>query len=191
MASRIASTLQHMRTAASPTASSEPEVLRGFPYMMQQREKRTRSSLILGSSGPLEWYCLNDVVMGGQSVSSCEADDASGGLTFSGAVSTVGGGFCSCRTHDDSSLAPPAGSAAVTALKLRFTSDSALYKLTLSTGEMTAETARDRNRDLNWQYQLPEGAGSHTVTVPLTEMHVSSQAICLLVICRSFLRDCL
>jgi hypothetical protein len=47
------------------------------------------------------------------------------------------------------------------------TCDEALYKLTLSTGSMNS-------RGVGWQYQLPEqGAGRHTVTVPLSELAAS------------------
>jgi hypothetical protein len=66
-------------------------------------------------------------------------------------------------THE-ARIAP---SAAATALKLVYTSDEALYKLTLATGSMTS-------RGLNWQFQLPEqGSGTHTVIVPLSGFKAS------------------
>ena len=96
MPSRLVRLAQQM---LSPTASAaEQPPLRGYPYMVQQQKARlTTGGLTLGASGPLEWFTLNDVVMGGRSESSCESDDR-GGLVFRGVVSTVGGGFCSCRT---------------------------------------------------------------------------------------------
>ena len=96
MPSRLVRLAQQM---LSPTASAaEQPPLRGYPYMVQQQKARlTTGGLTLGASRPLEWFTLNDVVMGGRSESSCESDDR-GGLVFRGVVSTVGGGFCSCRT---------------------------------------------------------------------------------------------
>ena len=174
MVGRINQLMQHL-TTPTVVAAEEP-AMRGFPYMMKQREQRTSSGLTLGASKPLEWYCLNDVVMGGQSVSACEADGA-GGLTFSGTISTVGGGFASCRTHDESSLASADGGTP-TAVRLHYTCDESNYKVTFScTGSMTSgESAR--NRDLNFQHQLPEqGAGTHTVDVPLAQLNaVRTQA---------------
>ena len=100
---------------------------------------------------------------GGQSESSCKPD-SNGGLSFSGVISTVGGGFCSCRTHE-ADIAPTVESA--NAIKLVYTSDDALYKLTLSAGSMTS-------RGLNWQYQLPDnGSGTHTAIVPLSGFKAS------------------
>ena len=40
---------------------------------MQQKQRRITTGLALGSSGPLEWYVLNDVVMGGRSESAVHA----------------------------------------------------------------------------------------------------------------------
>lgn len=165
---RVAQILQQMLspTASASAAAEQPPPLRGFPYMMQQQKQRTATDLALGAARSLQWFCLNDVVMGGQSESSCEPDGA-GGLVFRGTISTVGGGFCSCRTHDDSSIAPADGAEAAAAVRLVFTCDEALYKLTLSTGSMNS-------RGVGWQYQLPEqGAGRHTVTVPLSELAAS------------------
>lgn len=52
----------------------------------------------------LKWYVIDDVVMGGQSSSSVKATDDNK-LIFAGKLSTIGGGFCSCRTHEDPAIA--------------------------------------------------------------------------------------
>lgn len=66
-------------------------------------------------------------------------------------------------THE-ANIAPTADA---TAVKLVYTSDEALYKLTFATGSMNS-------RGLSWQYQLPEqGSGTHTVVVPLSGFKAS------------------
>lgn len=160
---RIAQLAQQMLSPPASSSAAAEQPLRGYPYMLAQQQKRTSSALKLGASSELEWFVLNDVVMGGESESACEPD-AAGGLTFRGVISTVGGGFCSCRTHE-SSIAPPAGKAA--AVKMRYTCDDALYKVTLSTGSMSS-------RALSWQFQLLEqGPGTYTATVPLSSFTAS------------------
>ena len=160
---RIAQLAQQMLSPTAASSSAE-QPLRGYPYMLAQQQKRTGSRLTLGASEPLEWFVLNDVVMGGQSESACESDTA-GGLTFRGMISTIGGGFCSCRTHE-SNIAPPADGQAA-AVKMKYTCDDALYKLTLSTGSMNS-------RALSWQFQLPEqGPGTYSATVPLSAFAAS------------------
>ena len=57
-----------------------------------------------GKDGLLKWYVIDDVVMGGRSKSSVSADK-DGKMQFQGSLSTVGGGFCSCRTHEDAAIA--------------------------------------------------------------------------------------
>ena len=144
--------MHHVRATLQHMVGGGEQQLRGMPYMRQQAEQRT-SALTLGTE--LEWFVLNDVVMGGRSDSKCERTEV-GSLHFSGTVSTVGGGFCSCRTHESA-----LGAGGSTALRLEFTCDESLYKVTLSCGSMSA-------RDVNWQHELPQlGAGHHTVTLPL------------------------
>ena len=109
--------MHHVRATLQHMVGGGEQQLRGMPYMRQQAEQRT-SALTLGGT-ELEWFVLNDVVMGGRSESKCERTEA-GGLHFSGTVSTVGGGFCSCRTHE-SPLFPAGGS---TALQLDFNTET-------------------------------------------------------------------
>lgn len=83
--------LSLLRQVSVPsTAASEP--LRGRDYMQAQAQIKIE---VLG----YHWYCLNDVVMGGQSTSSIERTD-DGTLCFHGTINTHGGGFASCRTGD-------------------------------------------------------------------------------------------
>lgn len=62
------------------------------------------------------------------------AADSGGRLLFSGSVSTVGGGFASCRTKTNSC----GDSSAATTLAMTYVADSNPYKLTLSAGDMEA-----------------------------------------------------
>lgn len=68
---------------------------------MQAQAEQTLETpaLTVGASPPLQWYCLNDIVMGGQSSSQVTLS-SEGALKFSGNISTVGGGFAGCRTTD-------------------------------------------------------------------------------------------
>jgi hypothetical protein len=73
--------------------------MRGQEYMREQA-KRTLPALCINEAA-LEWYCLNDTVMGGKSSSRLEATD-DGALCFCGSININGGGFASCRTADAS-----------------------------------------------------------------------------------------
>jgi hypothetical protein len=86
---------------------------RGQSYLQQRADSEGHSAL------GWEWYCIDDVVMGGQSSSS-----VSGGpeiLNFAGTVSTVGGGFASCKTKpakpSTDEEAPSSSSAALEVLR--------------------------------------------------------------------------
>lgn len=74
---------------------SGPNQQRGEAYMQSQTKIRLPALSLGGSS--LEWYCVNDIVMGGRSSSLLKLTDT-GRIQFSGSISTVGGGFASCRT---------------------------------------------------------------------------------------------
>lgn len=77
--------------------------LRGFPYMVAQA-KDVVHTINNRRDALLKWYVIDDVVMGGQSSSSVKATDDNK-LIFAGKLSTIGGGFCSCRTHEDPAIA--------------------------------------------------------------------------------------
>ena len=130
-----------------------------------ERSKATRISsptVALGraSGRPLEWYVLNDTVMGGKSSSSlCEV--AGGGLIFRGEINLDGGGFASCRTLIDSDETLGLGSSgAAHAIRLSVTGDGQMYKLGLRTS--------DGFREPTWQAEFLTRKGQRSsVTLPL------------------------
>ena len=69
---------------------------RGMAYMREEESHLVNTSLTLNGKA-LQWYKVNDVVMGGHSTSMLEATEE-GGLRFSGMISTQDGGFASCST---------------------------------------------------------------------------------------------
>ena len=81
---------------------------------------------------PLEFFRINDEVMGGKSTSALEFRDSS--LVFSGTINTNGGGFASARTlGDDEPLGLRSGTQ--TALLVDVTGDGQRHKLTLHTAD--------------------------------------------------------
>lgn len=140
----------------------------GLPYMLAQAKVRTTAPACDFNDCRLEWFCINDVVMGGRSEASCSADEF-GCLIFQGVVSTVGGGFASCRTAD--------GALGFTktdiGLRVTYTSDGCQYKVNLSAGSMHESNAPIRSRDLQWGCPLPAPAGRRTVDLPFTEFRAS------------------
>jgi len=138
----------------------------GLAYMQKQAESTVPTPSVLLNGKVLEWFCINDVVMGGQSAASVAANP-NGFLAFEGEVSTVGGGFCSCRTRNGDSplgLGPDA-----TGLKLTYVSDELAqhrYKVSLSAGDM-------QSRNVSWQCELPEIAGRNCVDLPFCKFRAS------------------
>eukprot|EP00656_Telonema_subtile_P048639 TRINITY_DN5849_c0_g1_i1.p1 TRINITY_DN5849_c0_g1~~TRINITY_DN5849_c0_g1_i1.p1 ORF type:complete len:201 (+),score=33.52 TRINITY_DN5849_c0_g1_i1:147-749(+) len=129
--------------------------LRGMEYIAAQATKAVEGLSCLGTK--LDWFCVNDVVMGGRSSSIVQATPEE--VQFSGCISKEGGGFASCRTAD-APLAIPSGAAG---LDVSYISDQAYYKLLLST-----ETPR-----LNWQCALPHGVGPQAATIPFNEFRAT------------------
>ena len=111
---------------------------------MNKQAQQTVRGLVLNTM-PLEWFCVNDVVMGGRSEATVSA--CPDGIRFTGNVSTVGGGFASARTLD----APLGISNTARAIRVAFTADAARYKLKLSTSSML-EGQRGK---VTWQCSLP------------------------------------
>lgn len=136
----------------------------GREYMERQKESRTSATAVrLGQrNGPLEWYVLNDTVMGGQSSSTICAT-AGGGLLFSGLINLNGGGFASCRTLINSGNQTHLGLASpARAIRLSVTGDGQMYKVGLR--------ASDGFREPTWQAQFLTRKGERiTVTLPLDE----------------------
>eukprot|EP00729_Bicosta_minor_P008088 gene8088-23497_t len=87
--------------------------------------------------GPLRWFCINDVIMGGRSESRIATEN--GKLVFVGNISTVGGGFASIRTTETTLVAMPQGAAG--AIKVVVEGDGQMWKVTLgvSHGLMSGE----------------------------------------------------
>lgn len=77
----------------------------------------------------LQWYVLNDTVMGGRSSSSIGVEPA--GLVFRGNINTRGGGFASARSTGGALDQVLDGA---TALKVRCRGDGKRYMITLRTG---------------------------------------------------------
>ena len=113
----------------------------------------------------LEWYRLDDGVMGGQSETthSCLQD---GSLNFEGNINTNGGGFCSIRAPIPNGLPPNSG-----AIRIRFIGDGKTYKLTLSDG--TKSTFGPSLRSPSWQVDIPskkDYGKEESVTIPFSAL---------------------
>jgi len=118
----------------------------------------------------LQWYRLDDGVMGGQSETLHHCLE-NGSLHFAGQINTEGGGFCSIRSspsgnnsssnsnstisnpntnnNERSSLLPPG----TTAIRLRIRGDGKTYKLLLSDG--TRSSFGPSKRNPSWQCDIP------------------------------------
>mmetsp|Transcript_10114 Transcript_10114/g.16559 ORF Transcript_10114/g.16559 Transcript_10114/m.16559 type:complete len:246 (-) Transcript_10114:283-1020(-) len=174
-AARLAVMSEHV-SASVDVVTSEPSAsqLRGPQYMQQQANVRLRA-LTLGGMD-LEWYCLNDIVMGGRS-SSCLKRTESGSLHFSGTIDTNGGGFASCRTAPLPIRVPSEAKG----FRLKFSGlPTHAFKFTLSAGAriegkvgcdndtrgfvqrweaMDAEQRQQTLERVTWQCELPIGEG--------------------------------
>lgn len=137
----------------------------GLDYMRRQAETTVPTPSLRLDGKVLEWFCINDVVMGGQSTASVAAN-SDGHLVFEGNVNTSGGGFASCRTRSDDSLG--LGSCA-TGLRLRYVSDELSrhrYKVALSVGDM-------QSRSVSWQWELPVAEGRNSVIMRFCDLRAS------------------
>jgi len=108
----------------------------------------------------VDWYVVNDGVMGGRSLGGIELGD--GGLVFEGAINTNGGGFSSIRRGIE-----PGALQGVRAIKLRVTGDGRSYRLTFRTD------ARRFGRAISYQVAIPEVDGPADLEVGLSEMRTS------------------
>jgi hypothetical protein len=175
------------------TASKGEPPLRGQAYMLEQSKSRL-SVLEMSAGGrprPMEWYCLNDIVMGGRSSSQVERT-AEGSMRFSGVIDTNGGGFASCRTFkfSDAHLDRPEDSTGVNvaisggnmqshAFKFTMAASSlqSIDEATLGEGmkgrrranweKMPLEQRRAAMQDINWQCMLPAAAADTPTRVHL------------------------
>lgn len=146
-----------LRRALDACAASlaGPSPSRGVSYTDRAKQVRILAkALRLGNRSELEWYVLNDGVMGGHSSSKLTADDA-GGIVFAGNISLDGGGFASCRTLIEGNETLGLGGAA--ALRLRVSGDGQQYKVGLR--------ATDGFREPSWQAEFDTVAGQVTEAV--------------------------
>lgn len=127
------------------------QVMRVARYDRAANERNALSALqIMGA--PLNWFRLDDGVMGGQSetqhcVVGEDNDDSGGILHFRGTINTNGGGFASIRSKipETVSLANCQG------IKLRVRGDGKTYKFLLSNGT----GAGPFSRNPSWQVDIP------------------------------------
>lgn len=137
------------------------QIVRVMRYDRAGNEAAAIQALNLLGEG-LNWFRLDDGVMGGQSETVHSND--SGGLHFKGTINTDGGGFCSIRARLPQCFQP-----GITGFKLKFIGDGKTYKLTLSDGN--ASTGGPFSRTPSWQVDLPTQAGTEqTAVLHLCEM---------------------
>lgn len=142
-------------------------------YDRAGNEAHAVSALQLNQA-PLEWFRLDDGVMGGRSSTEHSAETAAaatpGVLHFAGVINTDGGGFCSIRTR----LAEHALSNAI-AIKLRVRGDGKTYKFFLTDGSRAGPMARTPS----WQMDVPTTVPHrdddewHDVVIPLDQLRPS------------------
>ena len=108
----------------------------------------------------VDWYVVNDGVMGGRSLGGFELQED--GLTFEGSINTNGGGFSSIRRE-----VPRGALEGVTSMKLRGIGDGRAYKLTFRT------SARRFGRPISYQATVPPIDGEGVVEVPLAGMRTT------------------
>lgn len=108
----------------------------------------------------VDWWVVNDGVMGGRSLGDIERQQD--GMVFKGSINTNGGGFSSIRRE-----VPRGALAGVTAMRLRVVGDGRAYRLTFRT------SARRFGRPISYQAAIPPIDGGGVVDVPLLAMRSS------------------
>jgi hypothetical protein len=140
------------------------QVVRTMKYDRAANERTAIGALNFVDQN-LEWYRLDDGVMGGQSETthSCLQD---GSLNFEGSINTNGGGFCSIRAPIPNGLPPNI----TEAIRIRFIGDGKTYKLTLSDGSKS--TFGPSLRSPSWQADIPskKDGKEETVTIPFASL---------------------
>lgn len=139
---------------------------KGRAYMLEMSRQAVRCPATDPGGVGLSWYCINDVIMGGQSSADCSVD-AEGRMMFQGVVSTVGGGFASCRTTES----PLGIGKSDVGIRITYTSDGRFYKLKIGTGSSSDEGAPAGRGDVQWICPLPLEAGHHSVVLPFAQFH--------------------
>jgi NADH dehydrogenase [ubiquinone] 1 alpha subcomplex assembly factor 1 len=149
------------RTGKDNVTSMQQKIPVAVPkYDRAATERRTVSALSMLQGQNLNWFRLDDGIMGGQSSSEAtvaSTHDNGGILHFTGTINTNGGGFTSIRaTIPNGSLTRE-----TTGIKLRFRGDGKTYKLLLSDGSRGGGGARQTP---SWQANLPTKKSSANST---------------------------
>lgn len=136
----------------------------GMIYLHQMENDTMVAPAITLNGEQLEWYRVNDVVMGGHSTSELSATDE-GYLRFEGVISTKDGGFASCSTAEkDLGL-----TSEVTGFRLTVVGDGQLYKFSIKTDHSVWTPVW--GCDFPPQTLLPGGRSSFVL--PLSHFHAS------------------
>jgi len=163
-AAGLAGLLIYRRTSSMPTTvarSGRAQRLRAF-YATAKAAAITTPGLVSPTGSALTWWCLNDGIMGGKS-SSTAAVDANGRLSFSGTISTHGGGFVSARGGPISVTSGVAAIAVTTS-----GGGGQTVKLTLHTAS-ALEPRGARRRSPMWSAPFVCPAARTTTVLPLAD----------------------
>jgi hypothetical protein len=148
-------------------------MVRIMKYDRAANERNAVPALRLAGNS-LDWFRLDDGVMGGQSETHhCTlgaGDEDASVLHFTGTINTEGGGFTSIRSKI------PAGSLdrSTEAIRLRFQADGKTYKLFMTDG--SRYSGGPLSRTPSWQADIPtnriepESTEWEEVTVPLSSL---------------------
>lgn len=144
-----------LRRALDEVAASLGVGGRGIGYTERAKQVRIRAPALQLGPRQLEWYVLNDGVMGGQSQSALVPTD-DGGMIFHGNISLDGGGFASCRTLIEGPETLGLGQRP-RALRVKVSGDGQQFKVGLR--------ATDGFREPTWQAAFDTTAGEVTEAV--------------------------
>lgn len=143
-------------------------IVRMATYSISQNEQNALSVLNLHGTA-LQWFRLDDGVMGGQSETvHVVQNDA---LHFDGTINTQGGGFCSIRAKFPAGLLRTE----MKGLKVRYRGDGKTYKVILGKGERGGPFSSTPS----WQLDLPTtpkqvgDKGWDEAMIPFDKLHAS------------------
>lgn len=133
------------------------QAVRMIQYDRAENERNAISALKMNGSA-LNWYKLDDPVMGGQSESDHVVED--GILNFKGTINTNGGGFASIRSKIGMDLAGIKG------IRLRIRGDGKTYKFFL----MSESGGGPMSRNPSWQFDVPTTGEWQDVEIPFDKL---------------------
>lgn len=124
------------------------QAMRAMSYDQASNERNSVPALEFGAT-PLQWYRLDDGVMGGKSETVVQQQqEGSTDLHFTGTINTAGGGFTSVRAPVPDGLPQD-----MVAVQLKFRGDGKTYKVLLSDGNKS--TGSPFSRSPSWQIDVP------------------------------------